>query len=93
MEPQKVRSQLEAEVRQQLSKSLQLPPEQIDLRQSVQSLGLDSFQAAVLNFYVEENFGVELDPEMFYADITLEQFITQVADKAGYKPGDNPLRP
>jgi acyl carrier protein len=85
MEPQKVRSQLEAEVRKQLSQSLHLPPGQIDLRQSVQSLGLDSFQAAILNFYVEDNFGVELDPEMFYADITFEQFIAQVVDKAGYK--------
>ena len=82
MEPQQVRSQLEAELRRQLSKSLALPPEQIDLRQSIQSLGLDSFQAAVLNFYVEDNFGVELDPEMFYADLSLEQFIAQVADQA-----------
>ncbi len=75
---QQLRRRLEAGVRTHLAQFLQVSPNQIDLQQSIQSLGLGSLHATAVKFLIEEEFGVHLAPELFFEDITLEQFITRI---------------
>jgi acyl carrier protein len=57
-------------------------PTQIDLQYSIQGLGLGSLHATAVKYQLESNFGIELSPEIFFEDITLEQFITRIAHLA-----------
>lgn len=82
MKQQRLRLRLETEVRVQLSEFLEIPPHQVDFQQSIQSLGLGSLYATVVKFYVEDNFGVELPPEIFYEDITVDEFVERIATMA-----------
>ena len=74
-----LRQRLEQEMRAQLAGFLQVDPVRIELQRSIQSLGLGSLHATAIKYQLETAFGIDLSPEIFFADITLEQFIAQVA--------------
>ncbi len=65
-------------VRLQLAELLETQFDQIDLQQSIQTLGIGSLQAAALKFQLEDEFGVDVAPEMFFKEQTLDQFIGQL---------------
>jgi acyl-CoA synthetase (AMP-forming)/AMP-acid ligase II/acyl carrier protein len=87
-ELQQVREQLITQVQTQLAEFLKVPPDQVDLQQSIQNLGLGSLHATAVKYQLEENFGIDLSPEIFFEDITLDQFVTKIAIQATSERGN-----
>ncbi|MEM7030091.1 MAG: AMP-binding protein [Chloroflexota bacterium] len=78
---QQPREALELAVRQQLAEMLECSITQINLQQSIHSLGLGSLQAAALKYQLEDEFGIEVPPELLLADQNLTQLITKILER------------
>jgi phthiocerol/phenolphthiocerol synthesis type-I polyketide synthase B len=59
---------------------LGVPPEQVELAQSISAHGIDSVDAVVMAGAMEEHFRVELDAGLFLNESSLEANIAQLRD-------------
>ncbi len=64
---------LETELRHELARILAVAPEQVDGSEPFDSLGLDAAQHLALRRWIEERFGLALDPAVFAHLSTLDQ--------------------
>jgi len=74
-----IHQRLDHLIRTQLAELLQVNPEQIDVSQPIQGLGLGSLQATKLRFNIEEQFNISLPPEIFFEDLSLAEFIDRIS--------------
>lgn len=65
--------------RAHVARTLQRPPERIDLDAKLSRLGLDSATAVHLMVAIEDWLGVELDPELAFEHPTLRRLAGAIA--------------
>jgi hypothetical protein len=70
--------QVEMVVRAQLAQLLNSSPDQINLSQPIQTLGLGWLQAGALKFQLEDEFALDLPVGLFFEDMTLAQFLNRI---------------
>ncbi len=76
--PSALRQRLEKIMYTKLAEVLMIPVDQIEPSTSIQNLGLGSLQATTIKFQLENEFEIEIPPELFFEDITLHQFMTKI---------------
>ncbi len=64
---------LETDLRRELARILAVAPEQVDRSEPFDSLGLDAAQRLALRRWIEERFGLAMDPAVFAHLSTLDQ--------------------
>ena len=76
-EPGERRQLLESYLSQLLAKVMGISASELDWQQHLSALGLDSLMATELRKQIEDNLGVMV-PVEYFAELSLEQFLTQV---------------
>jgi natural product biosynthesis luciferase-like monooxygenase protein/thioester reductase-like protein len=70
---------LETHLRDYLADLLRLPGPAVDTRQPLTTLGLDSLNVVDLQCHVSGAFGFELDPELFFEDVSIADLAARIA--------------
>jgi len=69
---------------------LDLPPDSVPRSQKFNEYGLDSVEAVVMAGVMEEEFGVPIDPILFFEHPSIDQFVAARARSNGAAAADRP---
>lgn len=92
-EPTAHRSRLTRYLQEQIAQALGIVSSQIDPRQPVTSLGIDSLIAVELQNRIETYLGVSIPAVNFLEGLNIEQLATRIIEQLESKEHDRPLPP
>ena len=67
----------------QIAQTMRIPPERIDVKQSLTDMGVDSLMAVQLQIAINTAFGVELSALELTRDVSIRQLTTPVLERMG----------
>jgi acyl carrier protein len=69
---------LRAFVREKLARHLDCRPDEIDTGRAFYSFGLSSLNAMILMGELEEHTGLEIDPQIYTVELTIDELVAEV---------------